>query len=266
MLRTSKVFSGKSKNDKNEWFKIFGTAISAVDLNGSVEVMKKLIYEQRASYVCLVNVHVLMTVLKDSNYQRIIRQSDWVFPDGMPLCWYARRVLKAGNVERVAGHSLMDLCFSELGNSRHFFYGSTPETLNKVQAELRRVYPKVNIVGTFSPPFRELDHQEKREIGMMIDEISPDVIWVALGAPKQERWMWEMRNSLNKGVMIGVGAAFDYFAGNIRRPPVWLRRMGLEWLYRLYQEPRRLWRRYLVTNSLFIFYLFREIVSSHLKR
>jgi N-acetylglucosaminyldiphosphoundecaprenol N-acetyl-beta-D-mannosaminyltransferase len=243
-----------------ESFDILGVGVSATCLDDSVCAIGEFAKRKAVSYVCLVNTHVLISAVKDRVYRNVMSQSDWNCPDGMPLAWYARKALGLYHVRRVAGHSLMKRCFSELRDARHYFYGSTPETLDRLESSARRTYPELNIVGTFSPPFRELVHHEKREILSMINKIRPDIIWVALGAPRQEKWMQEMQSGLDKGVMIGVGAAFDYFAGNIRRPPVWLRRVGLEWLCRLYQDPRRLWKRYLVTNSLFVFYLLREMV------
>ena len=134
---------------------------------------------------------------------------------------------------------------------RHFFYGSTEETLKKLQRTLKRSYPNVQVAGMFSPPFRTLSAQEDEEIVHMINESNADFVWIGLGAPKQERWMAEHQGKI-KGFMIGVGAAFDYEAGNIDRAPMWMQKANLEWLYRLLQEPKRLFKRYFYTNTKFI--------------
>lgn len=134
---------------------------------------------------------------------------------------------------------------------RHFFYGSTEETLKKLQKTLNKSYPDVQVAGMFSPPFRPLSEQEDEEIAHMINESNADFVWIGLGAPKQERWMYEHRGKIN-GFMIGVGAAFDYEAGNIERAPMWMQKSNLEWLYRLLQEPGRLFKRYFYTNTKFI--------------
>ena len=134
---------------------------------------------------------------------------------------------------------------------KHFFYGSSEETIEKLRKELTERYPGIDIVGMYSPPFRELTKEEDKEAIEMINKTDPDFVWVGLGAPKQERWMYKHQNKI-KGLMVGVGAGFDYFAGNINRAPMWMQKMNLEWLYRLIQEPRRLFKKYLVTNTKFI--------------
>ena len=178
----------------------------------------------------------------------------------MPIVWYARKILKIGEIERVAGITLMKKCFYKLHDVKHFLYGSTEDTLNKVVIKAKRSYPAIKIVGSYSPPFRKLTNKEKDEIISLFKRISPDIIWVALGAPKQELFMHEMSRELSPGVMIGVGAAFNYFTGDLKRSPPWLRKFGLEWLCRLFTEPSRLTRRYLITNSLFIAHILKEIV------
>ena len=134
---------------------------------------------------------------------------------------------------------------------KHYFYGSTQETLDKLKTELEKAYPRVQIVGMYSPPFRPLTEAEDKEIVEAINKASPDFLWIGLGAPKQEKWMGAHHGRV-KGLMVGVGAAFDYYAGNIKRAPIWMQKMNLEWLYRLMQDPKRLWKRYLNTNSKFI--------------
>ena len=139
----------------------------------------------------------------------------------------------------------------------HYFYGSKPETLACLKTQLEANYPGIRIVGMHSPPYRDLTEAEDQEIIQEINTLAPDFIWVGLGAPKQEIWMYNHRNAFNKGLMMGVGAAFDFHAGTLKRAPLWMQRSGLEWFYRLVKEPRRLWKRYFVTNTLFLYYLLR---------
>ena len=139
----------------------------------------------------------------------------------------------------------------KIGGYRHFFYGSTEETLEKLSANLTKDYPRSTITGMYSPPFRELTEEEDKEIIKMINNSNPDFVWIGLGAPKQEKWMAAHQGKID-GLMVGVGAAFDYYAGNIKRAPQWMQKTNLEWLYRLMQDPKRLFKRYFVTNSKFI--------------
>ena len=243
-------------------FDIFGIHVGITPLDQSPIVIRQLIDTNTTSYVCSVNVHVLVTAVRDHRFQRIINGADWSFPDGIPLVWYARHRLGLLQTERIAGANLMIKCFDELRDVKHFFYGATDSTLENLVSNARKKYPDLNIAGYFSPPFRPLTFKERQKVIAKINGISPDIIWVSLGAPKQETWMWEMRNEIEHGVMIGVGAAFDYFVGNIKRPPAWVRRSGFEWLCRLYQEPARLSKRYFVTNSLFILFLIKELLFS----
>ena len=157
-------------------------------------------------------------------------------------------------MERTTGPELMQEIF-ELSdkekNYRHYFYGSTPQTLEKLESELKRRYPNLKIAGMYSPPFRKLTQEEDIEVVERINKTKPDFVWIGLGAPKQEIWMAK-HQGLVKGLMLGVGAGFDYHAGNRKRAPQWMQRMNLEWLYRLLQDPKRLFKRYMYTNTSFI--------------
>jgi N-acetylglucosaminyldiphosphoundecaprenol N-acetyl-beta-D-mannosaminyltransferase len=177
----------------------------------------------------------------------------------MPLVWLLRR---AGYVlaDRICGPDLMPALFdrSQRTGYRHFLYGSTESTLALLQRNLTRNYPGAKVVGVCSPPFRELLPGEQHAIVESINAATPDIVWVGLGAPKQDRWMGTYRSRLNAPVLIGVGAAFDMMAGTIRRAPPIIRRSGCEWLFRVFQEPRRLWKRYLDSNSRFALMLLHE--------
>jgi N-acetylglucosaminyldiphosphoundecaprenol N-acetyl-beta-D-mannosaminyltransferase len=240
-------------------FSMLGIRIGGMRFGDAVPLIEQFIEKNHSSYICIVNVHVLVTAARDRHFKTVVNGSDWNFADGMPLVWYGKRCAGLERVERTAGPSLMLRCMDTLRDRRHFLYGATLDALERIEQKAKKAYPGINIVGRHSPPFRNLTDSEKGDIASRINRVSPDIIWVALGAPKQELWMREFQNRLNRGVIIGVGAAFDFFAGTLKRPPVWLRRAGFEWLGRLFYEPRRLLKRYLITNSLFAFYLIREI-------
>ena len=189
---------------------------------------------------------------EDSNYKEVQNGSILSIPDGGPLSTIGRKRGAIG-MARTTGPSYMKEVFeiSSQYGWRHYFFGSTIETLGKLQSRLVEEYPNLQIVGMYSPPFRPLSKEEDEIITKEINRVSPDFIWVGLGAPKQEVWMANHQGRI-KGLMIGVGAGFDYFAGNIKRAPDWMQRSNLEWLYRLLQDPKRLFKRYIKTNSKFI--------------
>ena len=180
-------------------------------------------------------------------------------PDGKPLSVIAK--LKGEkNISRIFGPSFMEdtIDWGQKDNLTHFFFGSSENTLKNLRASINSKYPKAKIAGMVSPPFRSWSKSENNNFISIINNSNADLIWVGLGAPKQELWMYENYKQLNKGIMIGIGAGFDYIAGNTKHAPEWMKNLSLEWLYRLIQEPGRLWKRYLVTNSLFIFYMMLE--------
>ncbi|RJQ28960.1 glycosyltransferase [Candidatus Parcubacteria bacterium] len=249
-------------------FNIFNINVGQISDNRTTQIIEELINIDCPSYVCLLNVHLAVSALRNRQLYEALSHSDYNFPDGMPIVWYAKKLLRMDHVQRVSGIALMEKCFEDLKHYKHFLFGSTEEINNRVKYKAKRLYSGINIVGNYSPPFKPIpiDNENKQQIISFINELSPDIIWVALGAPKQEIFMKEIREKLDHGVMIGVGAAFNYFACDIKRPPLPLRRLGLEWLGRLYKEPRRLFKRYLVTNTLFIIYLIKEIINKKVYR
>jgi N-acetylglucosaminyldiphosphoundecaprenol N-acetyl-beta-D-mannosaminyltransferase len=174
-----------------------------------------------------------------------------VLPDGAPVA-VAARLFGAEAAERVTGSDLFDAVFRRPPPLRHFFYGSSRDVLDGVQERVADLYPDATVVGAYSPPFRALTDDERREVFELINRAAPDVVWVGLGAPRQDLWMAAARPHLDAPVLIGVGAVFDFVSGRLKRAPALLRRYGLEWVYRLIRDPRRLWRRYLVTNMTFV--------------
>lgn len=219
---------------------------------------------RESRYVCICNVHSVVTTTRDIEFKIAVNNADMATPDGAPVAWMLRR---SGypQQERINGPDLMMkyLARAERLQQTVFFYGSTDFTLAKLRAALATRFPRLRVGGTYSPPFRQLLREEDEQIVDMINRSGANVVFVGLGCPKQEKWMADHRGHV-RAVMIGVGAAFDYHAGVIRRAPLWWQRHGLEWLYRLASEPRRLFKRYLVTNSLFIVGVLRQFLSRKL--
>ncbi len=210
-------------------------------------------------YVCICNVHAVVTAGQDAQFGHIVREADMATPDGAPVAWMLRRLGFSGQ-QRINGPDLMwRYCerAAERGESV-FLYGGSSETLSILQIRLVEAFPSLQIAGAWSPPFRALTEEEDEVDVARINASGAGTVWVSLGCPKQEKWMAAHRGRIN-AVMVGVGAAFDYHAGTIRRAPLWMQQNGLEWLYRLLSEPRRLWKRYLVTNTLFLMLATRQL-------
>jgi N-acetylglucosaminyldiphosphoundecaprenol N-acetyl-beta-D-mannosaminyltransferase len=212
--------------------------------------------ESRAVFQC--NVHSLVTAFRDAGFARVLEAADLADPDGAPVAWCLRR-RGFPHQPRIAGPDLMWKC-CELAQ-RHGFpvylYGSTEQTLARLLARLREAFPRLIVAGGESPPFGPAGAEEDARAAQRIRSSGARIVFVGLGCPKQEAWIASQRGRI-PAVMLGVGAAFDFHAGQLRRAPRWMQRCGLEWLYRLMREPRRLWRRYLTTNTLFLLYLARE--------
>lgn len=231
---------------------ILGVRIAAINMEWLLEFSKKHIQELSGDYMCVSNVHTTVMSYKDNEYRNIQNGGIMAIPDGGPLSTVGRK-RGATNMRRTTGPSYMEaiLKMSDKYGWKHYLYGSTPQTINRVKEVIENMYPKIKIVGTYSPPFRPISQTEDENIIKSINDASPDFIWVALGAPKQEKWMAQHQGKV-KGFMVGVGAGFDYLAGNIKRAPRWMQKNNLEWLYRLIQDPKRLFKRYLITNSVFL--------------
>lgn len=219
---------------------------------------------RESRYVCICNVHSVVTTTQDVEFKIAVNNADMATPDGAPIAWTLRH-LGYPEQERINGPDLMMKYLAEAERLGQivFFYGSTENTLTKLRAVLAKQFPRLRIGGTHSPPFRPLSREEDEQIVDMINSTGTHVVFVGLGCPKQEKWMADHRGRIH-AVMIGVGAAFDYHAGVVRRAPLWWQRHGLEWLYRLGSEPRRLFMRYLVTNTLFAVGLARQFVAAKL--
>jgi N-acetylglucosaminyldiphosphoundecaprenol N-acetyl-beta-D-mannosaminyltransferase len=195
-----------------------------------------------------------MEAQRDPTLQDILNNSLLVLPDGMPTVWIGRRQGHA-SMERVFGPDFMwEFCRRSVSAGvRHFLYGGRPGVALRLRENMEKAFPGIQVVGTFTPPFGPLSPEEECELISQVQRLKPDVVWVGISTPKQERFMAEFVNKLDTTLLIGVGAAFDLHTGNMKDSPVWMKRAGLQWLHRLSQDPKRLWKRYLVNNTLFIY-------------
>ena len=238
---------------------ILGVNVNILTLDETIEYVCKNLENMKGKYICVSNVHTIVTAYDNDEYLKVQNSAAMVLPDGKPLS-IVSKMRGFDEARRVTGPDLVGEIFkisNELGYT-HFFYGSTDDTLKKLKKEIKKKYPNINIAGMYSPPFRLQSKEEDMEVIKMINKTKADFLWVGLGAPKQELWMANHENKIDS-VMIGVGAGFDYYAENIKRAPKWMQDASLEWLYRLLQDPKRLFKRYFVTNSKFLFYILRNM-------
>jgi N-acetylglucosaminyldiphosphoundecaprenol N-acetyl-beta-D-mannosaminyltransferase len=232
---------------------ILGVGVSAIDMEMALSTIEKWIERREPYYICVTGVHGVMESQSDAEVRRIHNAAGLVTPDGMPLVWLSR-LLGFRHVAQVCGSDLMlAVCERSVTRGyRHFFYGGAPGVAEKLAARLQSRFPGLQVVGIDSPPFRPLTPREDQTVVERMNAARPDVVWVGLSTPKQERWIAAHMGQLSAPVLIGSGAAFDFHAGLKRRAPRWMQKAGLEWLFRLMLEPRRLWRRYLINNPWFL--------------
>jgi N-acetylglucosaminyldiphosphoundecaprenol N-acetyl-beta-D-mannosaminyltransferase len=247
---------------------ILDTRISLLTLDEAAQFVENLIASGETHYVCLSNVHTIMTGVQDKQFQEITNNATLALPDGMPLVW-AARLLGFDLPGRVYGPDLfLTLCERSVINGySHFLYGGGQGVPQRIAESLSSRFPGIRIVGCYSPPFRPLTQGEDDQVVKAINESGADILWVGLGAPKQEYWMASHVKRIAVPVMMGVGAAFDFCSGTVKQAPPWMQKRGLEWLFRLSQDPRRLWKRYCCYNPLFVYHATKQIVSQRfLKR
>lgn len=239
---------------RSEKSDVFGIHYAVARTEEAVLHVKRHIKELSGQYICFSNVHTSVMGKENADYRKVLNEAAFVFPDGNPIAQFQH---KEGFElsERVAGPDFMEHMFRATadGSLSHFFYGSSQETLDELKKNLEEKYPGIVIKGMFSPPFRAITEKEDKSYVEMINNSEADIVWIGLGAPKQEKWMNAHKGKI-KGVMMGVGAGFDFHAGTIKRAPKWIQNIGFEWLYRLFQDPRRLVKRYLVTNAKYLWY------------
>lgn len=241
---------------------MLGVRVHAVQIGDAIVLMDRWVRtRKKPRFVAVTGMHGVMEAQHSAEFKSLLNEADLVVADGMPLVWLGRWRGHAMR-RRVYGPELMEAFCQWTGpRYRHFFYGGAEGVPERLARTLQRRY-RIRIAGTFSPPFHPLTPEERREIIARIRAASPDVLWVGLSTPKQERWMREHRESADVPLMIGVGAAFDFATGRTRQAPVWMREHGLEWLFRLASEPRRLWRRYLVYGSGFVWNVCLELLHA----
>ena len=247
----------------NSSFTILGIRVNAVEIGDVIARMQDWIAQRDlCRTIAVTGMHGIMEAHHDPDFKNILNTSSLVVPDGMPLVWLAR--LKGNSLKRrVYGPELMT-SFCEISAKkgyRHFLYGGAPGVAEKLAGELTNQFPGLVIAGSYSPPFRPLSAEEDVEIMKMISDAQPDVLWVGLSTPKQERWMDAHYKLLRVPALVGVGAAFDIHSRLKKQAPAWMRENGLEWLFRLIQEPKRLWRRYILYGSEFLFWVTLDLLG-----
>lgn len=244
--------------------KIIKSLISIGRYEQFMSELLSLAKDKQSSYICVANVHMTIEAYNDKKFEAIVNNANITTPDGMPLA-KAIKYIYGIEQDRVAGMDLTSdiMRKSEQDNLSIFVYGLTDKTLNIFIDRAKKEFPKLKIKG-YSPPFRELDNNEKNKIIKMINNYSPNFVFVALGCPKQEKWMAEHEGKINS-CMIGLGGALEVYAGVKKRAPKWMQANSLEWLYRLIQDPKRLWKRYFYTNNLFIILLIKQLIQKKFK-
>jgi N-acetylglucosaminyldiphosphoundecaprenol N-acetyl-beta-D-mannosaminyltransferase len=233
---------------------VLGVGISVLDQDRAREFLFDAVRNGKRGYVTITNVHSVSEAQRDPELRRILNNALLATPDGMPLVWMGR-LQGHRSIRRVYGPDLvLNLCeHSRSSGFSHFFFGGKPGVAEELACVLQTRFPGLRVAGTFSPPFGALNEEERDTLVKNVSETRPDFFWVGIGMPKQEKFMAEFISILPEAkIFIGVGAAFDFFTGRVRQAPRWMMRSGLEWLFRLFQEPTRLWRRYLIYNPLFI--------------
>lgn len=258
LVKLSSAFKrGKSMKRK----RIFSSFISLGSYQNFIEAIFSLVENKVPSYVCFANVHMVVEAYKTPALQKIVNEANLVAPDGKPLSVFLN-LFEGIKQERVCGMDILPdlLHWAEALDKSVYFYGATDELLRIIAQKARNEFPSLRIAGYYSPPFKNsLSQEESSFVIKKIREASPDLVFVALGCPKQEKWMAENKNSLGT-CLLGLGQAFNVYAGREKRLPVWMRNLSLEWAYRLYLEPGRLWKRYAFTNFYFLYLTFKQII------
>lgn len=238
---------------------VLGVGVTPTNIPAAVAAIAGWIEQRDSRYVCVTSVHGIVESLHDPALRQIHNRSGLTVPDGMPLVWLSRWADHA-EADRVYGPDLMlAVCAMASGAGyRHYFYGGAAGVAELLALKLQQRFPGLQVAGTYCPPFRPLTPQEDAAVVAQINAARPDIVWIGLSTPKQERWMAEHIGRISAPILIGVGAAFDFHTQRVRQAPAWMQRHGLEWLFRLTQEPHRLWRRYLLGHPQFVWHLFLQ--------
>ena len=238
--------------DKEPRVNVLGVGVSAISMEDALRRTEALLDRNGMGYICVTGVHGIMEAQADAGFRHILNRSFLTTPDGMPTVWLGH-LQGFREMTRVYGPDFMaNFCGRSIERGyRHFLFGGKPGVAEELQAELLRRFPGLQVVGTYTPPFRPLNKTEEEKLTAELERSRADVLWCGLSTPKQERFMAAYAGRLPVRLMVGVGAAFDLLSGNLSEAPGWMKRSGLQWLYRLIKEPRRLWRRYLSNNPRF---------------
>jgi len=242
-----------SEPEKSPRVNVLGVGLSPLNLDLAVDAVDRALGERNKGYVCVTGVHGVSEAQADPAFRRILNGSFLNTPDGMPMVWMGR-IQGVRHMDRVYGPDLMleVLKLSEKRGYTQFLYGGGEGVAEELREALLRQFPDLRIVGTYTPPFRPLTGEEEAQLTQQVGECRPDIMWVGLSTPKQEKFMAQYYLRLDATLFFGVGAAFDFHAGKVRQAPRWMQRSGLEWFFRLCCEPRRLWKRYFKNNPLFV--------------
>jgi len=243
---------------------VLGVGIGAINLQDALGLSERLLREHGKGYVCLTGIHGVMEAQRDEDLRAILNRAFLCAPDGMPTVWVGH-LQGHRKMRRVYGPDYMlGMCHLSVKlGYRHFLYGGNPGVAQKLQHRLEQKFPGIDIVGTYTPPFRPLMPAEEDELVAIVSHAQPDIFWVGLSTPKQERFMAQYLSRLDTVLMVGVGAAFDIHAGLLADAPQWMKNCGLQWLFRLLKEPRRLWRRYLSNNPRFLWSIGLQLAGIH---
>jgi exopolysaccharide biosynthesis WecB/TagA/CpsF family protein len=238
---------------------VLGIHVSVTNLDHTVGAFAGWIERGERQLVCVTDMNALLHARADARLTEVYNTSGLTVPDGMPLVWAGHRV-GFEEMDRVAGPDLLERVLAEAADRgwTQYFYGGAEGVAEELRERFQERHPALKVVGVECPPYRELTDAEDAETVARMNEARPDIVWIGLGAPKQERWMADHRDRLNATILIGVGAAFDFHTGRLDRAPYWMQRSGLEWSYRLYKEPRRLWKRYVLGIPRFLLGVLRH--------
>jgi N-acetylglucosaminyldiphosphoundecaprenol N-acetyl-beta-D-mannosaminyltransferase len=266
-MTTTEPTEAKNRNSSIPSFRVLGVRVNAVQIPDIIPIIERWVRDRDTThYVAVTGMHGVAESRNDPRFREILNAAGLVIPDGMPLVWLGRLQGHGELNRRTPGAEVMEAFFQATGSKySHFFYGGVPGIADLL-ARTEHERHGIRVVGTYCPPFRPLTEAEEKQVESLVRAANPDILWVGLSTPKQEKWMYEHRDKIQVPVMLGVGAAFDMNTGRLRRAPLWMQNSGLEWLFRLVIEPRRLWRRYLIEGSRFAWAVWWEHIVPRIFR
>jgi N-acetylglucosaminyldiphosphoundecaprenol N-acetyl-beta-D-mannosaminyltransferase len=266
-MTTTEPTEAKNRRSSIPSFRVLGVRVNAVQIPDIIPAIERWVRDRDTThYVAVTGMHGVAESRNDPRFRDILNAAGLVIPDGMPLVWLGRLQGHGELKRRTPGSEVMEAFFQATGSKySHFFYGGVPGVADLL-ARTEHERHGIRVVGTYCPPFRPLTEAEEKQVQSLVRAANPDILWVGLSTPKQEKWMYEHRDKIQVPVMLGVGAAFDMNTGRLRRAPLWMQNSGLEWFFRLVIEPRRLWRRYLIEGSRFAWAVWWEHIVPQIFR